>query len=165
MLLATIAAFSQQLKYKSGGVVYNSENKKLSSNEVRALLANNIEALSLYNDGRFKKTWGNVLFYGGLGLVVTNLIVNSTSDNTTVSSYNSNNPYSSPSLHSEKADMTAAIIGGALIAVSIPIKVGFPRKIKAALDKYNTGLADNYSPRHQLTLLASANQIGFKLEF
>ena len=165
MLLATLATFSQQLTYKSGGAVYNAENKKLSPNEVRALLTNNSEALSLYNAGRNKKKWGNVFFYGGLGLVATNLIVSMNTDNTTVSSYNSNNPYSSPSVHSESANMTAAIIGGVLIVASIPIKVGFPKKIKAALDKYNTSLVDSYSPKHQVTLLASANQFGFRLEF
>lgn len=165
MFLATVATFSQQLTYKSGGAVYNGENKKLSPNQVRALLANNSEALSLYNAGRNKKTWGNVLLYGGLGLVATNLIVSANTDNTTVSNYNSNNPYSSPSIHSERANMTAAIIGGALIVASIPIKIGFPKKIKAALDKYNTSLADSYSPKHQVTLLANVNQIGFRLEF
>jgi hypothetical protein len=164
MLLVTFAAFSQQLTYKSGGAVYNGENKKLSPNEVRTLLATNSEALSLYNAGRNKKTWGNVLFYGGLGLVATNLIVSANTDNTTVSSYNSNS-YGSPSVHSESANMTAAIIGGALIVASIPIKIGFPKKIKAALDKYNTGLVDNYSPKHQVTLIASAYQFGFRLEF
>jgi hypothetical protein len=164
MLLATVATFSQQLTYKSGGVVYNSDNKKLSTNEVRTLLANNSEALSLYNAGRNKKTWGNVLFYGGLGLVATNLIVSANTDNTTVSSYN-NNPYSSASVQSEPANMTVAIIGGILLVASIPIKIGFPKKIKAALSKYNTGLADIDSPKHQVTLLASSNQFGFRLEF
>lgn len=97
--------------------------------------------------------------------MATNLIVSANTDNTTVSGYNSNNPYSSPSIQSQRSDMTAAIIGGALIVASIPIKIGFPKKIKAALDKHNAGLVDSYSSKHQVILLASANQFGFKLEF
>lgn len=57
-----LGAYSQQLTYGSGGTVYNAENKKLNSTDVRTLLAVNAEALSLYNSGRNKKTWGNVLF-------------------------------------------------------------------------------------------------------
>jgi hypothetical protein len=50
------------------------KTKKLTSDEVRQVLAKNNEALSEYNAGRNKKTWGNVLFYGGLGLVTVNLV-------------------------------------------------------------------------------------------
>ncbi|MNR43623.1 hypothetical protein D3C85_1622620 [compost metagenome] len=61
--------------------------------------------------------------------------------------------------------MTAAIIGGALLVASIPIKVGYPKKIKSALSKYNDGLADNYISTHKVTLIASTNQVGFRFEF
>ncbi|OXA81897.1 hypothetical protein SAMN05444397_105260 [Flavobacterium aquidurense] len=171
-LLLTLAGYSQQLTYGSGGRVYNSENKKLRTDEVRALLADNAEALSLYNAGRNKKTWGNVLFSGGLGLVAINLVIAMNSDNITSESGTiySNNGYGNPivsytSAHSERANMTAAIIGGALIIASIPIKIGYPRKIKSSLEKYNKGLAETYKPQPKTTLLASANQIGFKIEF
>lgn len=56
-LVLSVSVFSQQLSYRSGGVVYDdAENKKLSTNVVRAYLDNNLEALSLYNAGRKKKT-------------------------------------------------------------------------------------------------------------
>jgi hypothetical protein len=61
--------------------------------------------------------------------------------------------------------MTVAIIGGALIIASIPIKIGYPKKIKLALEKYNSGLADTYKPAPKTTLVASSNQIGFRVEF
>ncbi|MCV9930887.1 hypothetical protein OIU80_01200 [Flavobacterium sp. LS1R47] len=161
-LTLSLTAFSQQLTYKSGGTVYNAENKRLSSDEVRQLLANNSEALSLYNAGRSKKTWGNVLFYGGIGLVATNLIIGMNTDNSTTS-YPGNGYY--PSVKSERTNMTVAIIGGALIVASIPIKIGYPKKIKSALAKYNEGLVENYSPAPKATLLASTNQIGLRIEF
>ncbi|MNQ39552.1 hypothetical protein D3C85_531770 [compost metagenome] len=163
--MTSFASFSQQLQYKSGGTVYSADNKKLSPDEVRKLLSDNTEALALYNAGRSKKTWGNVLFYSGLGLITTNLIVGANTDNTTVSGYNSGNPYSSPSISSERTDMTAAIIGSALLVASIPIKIGYPKKIKSALTKYNDALTDNYIPSPKITLLASTNQVGFRFEF
>lgn len=161
-LMISLAGFSQQLTYGSGGTVYNSENKKVTPEGVRQLLAKNKEALSLYNSGRSKKTWGNVLFYGGLGLVTANLVVGMNSDNTT-SSYSGNGYY--PSVQSERTNMTAAIIGGAMIVASIPIKIGYPKKIKSALGLYNNTLTENYKPGPRTTLLASANQIGFRIEF
>lgn len=162
-LMVSLVSFSQQLTYKSGGAVYSAENKKLSTAEVRNLLSNNKEALLLYNLGRNKKTWGNVLFYGGLGLITTNVVVGMTTDNTSVSSYNSS--YGSPSISSERTDMTAAIVGGALLVASIPIKIGYSKKIKTAITKYNDGLAENHIPSTKITLIASANQLGFKVEF
>ncbi|OXB22495.1 MULTISPECIES: hypothetical protein [Flavobacterium] len=162
-LVLSVSVFSQQLSYRSGGVVYNdAENKKLSSNVVRAYLDTNAEALALYNAGRNKKTWGNVLFYGGSGLVVANLIVGLTQDNTTVS-YASNGY--GPTVKSEPTSFTAAIIGGAMIIASIPIKMGYTRKIKSAIAKYNEGLVENYKPGTKTTLVASGNQIGVRIEF
>ena len=161
-LLLTFAGYSQQLTYGSGGRVYNSENKKLRPDQARALLADNPESLALYNSGRNKKTWGNVLFYGGLGLVATNLVIAMNSDDISTS-YPGNGYYPSP--QSERSNMTAAIIGGALLVASIPIKIGYPRKIKSALEKYNNGLANTYKSEPKTTLLASTNQIGFRIEF
>lgn len=160
--LLALAGYSQQLSYKSGGAVYNSENKKVAPTEVRNILANNTEALALYNSGRRKKTWGNVLFYGGLGLVATNLIIGLNTDNSSTT-YSGNGYY--PSVQSERTNMTAAIIGGALIIASIPIKIGFTKKIKSALEKHNSSLVDNYKSVTKTTLIASSNQVGFRVEF
>lgn len=161
-LMLSLTGFSQQLIYKSGGDVYSSDNKMFSPGGIRKLMENNREALSLYNSGRGKKTWGNVLFYGGLGLVAANVVVGMTTDNTTTS-YPGNGNY--PSVKSERTNMTAAIIGGAMIVASIPVKIGYPKKIKSALDLYNNSLTNKYRTEPRTTLLASANQIGFKIEF
>jgi len=161
-LIISLTGFSQQLTYGSGGTVYNSENTKVTPDGVRQRLKNNKEALSLYNSGRSKKTWGNILFYSGLGLMATNVIVGMNTDNTTTS-YPGNGNY--PSVKSERTDMTAAIIGGAMIVASIPVKIGYPKKIKSALGLYNNSLTDHYKSQPRTTLLASVNQIGFKIEF
>lgn len=161
-LMVSISGMAQQLNYGSGGTVYTSENKKLTSDEVRQLLSKNTEALAEYNAGRNKKTWGNVLFYGGLGLVTVNLATAMTTDNTT-STYNPGDY--SPNIKSERSNLTAAIIGGAMIVASIPIKIGYPKRIKKALGLHNNGTASTFESQPTTTLLASANQIGVRITF
>ncbi|MEP6805716.1 MAG: hypothetical protein ABI892_14405 [Flavobacterium sp.] len=163
--LLTIAVYSQQLTYKSGGRVYDSEDKKVKSNDVRQLMQNNTEALKLYNSGRSKKTFANVFLYGGAALVATNVILemNKGIEETTTVTYPGNGYY--PSIKSEKTNMTAAIIGGVLIIASIPIRIGYSKKVKTAIEKYNAGLADTYKPAPKTTLIASSNKIGVRIEF
>jgi hypothetical protein len=161
-LMISIAGMAQQLNYGTGGTVFTSESKKLTTNEVRQVLAKNSEALAEYNAGRNKKTWGNVLFYGGLGLVTVNLATALTTDNTT-STFNPGDY--SPNIKSERSNLTAAIIGGAMIIASIPIKIGYPKRIKKALGLYNNGTACIYESQPTTTLLASANQIGVRITF
>jgi hypothetical protein len=156
-----LLANSQQLHYGCGGTIYNSENKKVAPQEVRELLVVNTKALDLY-----KKTWGNSLFYGGLALVTTNVIIGFTVSNTTSNgNYDPNNPYSSPSVYTKRTNMTMAIIGGGLIVASIPIKIGYPKKIKKGLDIYNNGLVDNYKSNTTITLIASNDQFGVRIGF
>ncbi|MFH6992976.1 hypothetical protein [Flavobacterium sp. FlaQc-48] len=129
--------------------------------------------MALYNAGRSKKTWGNVLFYGGLGLVATNLIVAMNTDNITSASgtvsYNNgsgSNPVAGyASAQSKPANMTAAIIGGAFILASIPVKIGYLKKVRSAAKKYNGSVADTDQPATTTTLIAGSNQIGVRIEF
>lgn len=159
-LMLTLAGFSQgKLTYGSGGTVYNAEGQKVRTDLVRALMNENAEALALYNSGRNKKTWGNILFYGGIGLAATNLIIEMNKSDMP-KNWDGYGP-----APVERANMTAAIIGSAMIIASIPIKIGYPKKIKAALEKYNAGLADNYKLEPKTTLIASTNQIGLRVEF
>jgi hypothetical protein len=51
----------------NGKVFLNQE--KIDSEKVRALMANNKEALQLYNAGLMKKSFGNILLYGGIATV------------------------------------------------------------------------------------------------
>ncbi len=155
-----LLAFSQQLHYDSGGTVYNSENKKIIPSEMRILLEKNNEALKFYDAGRYKKTWGNVLFYGGLALITTNLIVALNTDNTTYSGSSDN-----PTIQSDRVSGTFAIIGGILVAVSILVKIGYPKKIKLAIENYNKGLVNSYDSKQKLTIIASNQQLGFRFEF
>lgn len=157
-ILFPVVLFSQALHYGSGGTVYDANNQKLRPESVRALLSKNAEALTLYNTARDKKTWGNVLFYGGLGLIATNVVVAANKDETS----NSSNP---SSVKSERSSPTLAIIGGALMVISIPVKIGYPKKIKAAIADYNKGVTSYYKPSPSVSIVASIHQMGLKVQF
>lgn len=160
--ILSAAGFAQQLKYGTAGTVYDSEGKKVKTNTVRAILADNSpEALKLYNAGRSKKTFGNILFYGGLGLIAANVISEMNSDiNDGFTTSNSGMTYTQ-----DRANMTMAVIGGAFLAASIPIKIGYPKRIKKALGIYNAKVAYNDDEKIQTVIVASNNQIGLKVIF
>jgi hypothetical protein len=51
------------------------------------------------------------------------------------------------------------------VVISIPVKIGYPAKIKAAIAEHNKGVAEKYNPILNLSFIASSQQIGFKVEF
>lgn len=147
LLLTTFYSFSQQLKYNSHGGVYNSENIKLSPNEVRELLADNQNLLKLYNSGRSKKTVGNIFLFGGLGLIAADLASGLFSD----SQY--------------PTALTAA--GTVFVIIGIPVKIGYSKKIKTVVLEYNKQLVYN-EPKiniEDISLLANKNGVGFQITF
>ena len=121
---------------------------------VRTLMANNTGALALYNAGREKKTFGSVFLFGGLGLIATNVIIAATTNNNTIACS-----------ATKRADATLGIVGGIMMVVALPIKVGYTKKIKKSLELYNKSITDNYKSAQKFTLLASNQQFGFRFEF
>ncbi len=154
LLIIPFFSFSQDiLTYKSGGRIFNSNNQKLNSDEVRSLLSNNSDALNLYNAGKSKQTLGNILLYGGISTVIINhysIIQNAKNKGDINSSRNI--PY---------------IIGGGLILTAIPIKIGFSKKIKKAVNLTNV---DIKNPKTGFNLestnfISNSNGVGFSFTF
>jgi hypothetical protein len=152
---------AQKLHYGSGGKVLNMDNKIIAPSEVRELLKNNTKALKLYNTGREKKSVGNIMFYGGFGLVISGMYLAGHNNTAKFSKDSQGIPIIEP----RKEDYTLAYIGSAFFIASIPIKIGYPHKIKSALSRYNKGLTDNYKTTQKLTLVASNQQFGFRYEW
>ena len=93
LLTSSFFCFSQDvLTFKSTSRVFNSDNVKLTSTEVRDLFASNPAALRLYNSGKTKQTIGNILLYGGLSTVITKHLVNISDSNIV------NNQYGYPTI-------------------------------------------------------------------
>lgn len=161
-------SYSQNLNYKSNGNVLNDKFEKISPAKVRELLVNNEQLLADYNAGRSKKTAGNILLYGGLGFITSDIIrkifrhdkLSITVDET----------YFPPKIDvqvDKKIKFPSALgyVGLTLVAVSLPIKIGFSKKIKNVVTQYNnqnaTGNID--FERNDLNLIANNNGIGFRL--
>ncbi len=155
LFLSTFQAFSQKIVYKSNGNIVNSENQKISPNQVRDLLKDNQQLLSDYNAGGSKKTVGNILLYGGMGLFLFNSYYQTLNSN---SNYNDNN-------YDNGNPFVLSIVGLASMVVAIPVKIGFSKKIRNVVTEYNNQTATGYNEynKQKLDLIANSNGIGLRL--
>ena len=134
LFFCILQSHAQKLVYKSNGTILNSENQQISPDQVRELLKDNQKLLADYNAGRSKKTIGNILLIGGSALVIGDLIVGATTDgNTTVTGNSIQTESNYPS--------ALTFVGLAAVAVAIPVKIGFSKKIKNVVTEYNNQLA------------------------
>lgn len=162
LFLGSLQSFSQKLIYKSNGNILNSENQKITPDQVRELLANNKKLLAEYNAGRSKKTAGNVLLIGGFGLFTADLIQGITASGITAYPIGGGNY----AIQSEKTYPTAlTYIGVAAIIIAIPIKIGFSKKIRNVVNEYNNQEKLGYSDSNfkKLDFITNSNGIGLRL--
>lgn len=154
LLTSSFLCFSQDvLTFKSTSRVFNSDNVKLTSTEVRDLFETNPEALKLYNVGMTKKTIGNILLYGGISTVVIKHIsaLNRTNDGPNFESY-SNVLY---------------FVGAGAALIAIPIKIGFSKKIKRAVSLMNQDLKNPQTGFNieSTSFISNSNGVGFSITF
>jgi len=162
LFFCTLQSYSQKLVYKSNGNILNSENQKISPDQVRELLKDNQQLLADYNAGRSKKTIGNILLIGGLGFLTADLIHGLTTDKTTVAP---GNYYSIQGVQSEKNyPSVLTYLGFTAIIVAIPVKIGFSKKIKNVVTEYNNQTATGYKQfnKQKLDLITNSNGIGLR---
>lgn len=140
--VCSLQSFSQKLVYKSNGNILNSENQKISPDQVRELLKDNEKLLADYNAGRTKKTVGNVLIIGGFALLTADLLTGLTAD--------------------VKFPTALTYAGLASLIIAIPVKIGFSNKIEKVVTDYNNQLTTGYNiPK--LDLITNSNGIGLRL--
>ena len=152
LLFANFYSFSQKISYTSNGNIQNSEKKNISPNEVRVLLKDNQQLLDNYNAGRDKKTIGNVLLIGGPLLIVTDLILGLTAD------------VGSPNGNQKTYPSVLTYIGFAAIAIAIPVKIGFSKKIRNVVSEFNSLDKVGFVPNdNKLYLISNSNGIGLRL--
>lgn len=162
IFFCSLQSYSQKLVYKSNGNILNSENQKISPDQVRELLKNNQQLLADYNAGRSKKTIGNILLIGGFGFLTVDLIQGLTTDNTT---FTQGNYYSVQGVQSENNfPSVLTYLGFAAIIVAIPVKIGFSKKIKNVVTEYNNQTATGYNEykKQKLDLITNSNGIGLR---
>jgi hypothetical protein len=146
-LLNLSLVYSQTLSLKSGGNIIDSNNQKLTPTEVRTLLNNTPELLNQYDAGRTKKTVGNILMGAGIGFIIGDLASGATQDIT--------------------YPTTFTFIGMAALVIAIPIKIGYSKKIKSAVDGYNKKVAvkDSDFKIESSSVIANQNGIGILFTF
>jgi hypothetical protein len=144
-LLLSLGSFSQQLSLKSGNI-YDSNNKKLSNNDVKQLLATHPQLLEAYNQGRTKASVGGFLLGFGIGFLGADLLTGATQDKVYPSAF--------------------TFVGIASTLISIPVIVGHSKKIKKAIDGYNESLQTKTSFNFDdTTIIANQNGVGMKITF
>jgi hypothetical protein len=159
VLLFTSLSFSQETyTFKSGGRVFEN-NERLNSIEVNKKFSSNSEILKLYNNGRNRKTAGNLLLWGGIG---TGIIKFLSDTNQNVEQDNRGN------IKVKQTSNVLYFVTGSMVLIAIPIKIGFQKKIKKSiilmndemkLQKQNTGI------NFESNIIANANGVGLKLTF
>jgi hypothetical protein len=146
-LLITTISFCQKIIYSGNGNIIDGQSNKLKPAEVEALLKDNEVLLRSYIAGRSKKSVGNVMLYGGLGLIVTDLAIGAFSDTEYPTFF--------------------TIVGGITTLIAIPVKLGYQKKIKNVVDEYNASIGFS-EPRKidpQLHIVPSTNGLCMRLTF
>ena len=161
LFFCSLQSFSQKLVYKSNGTILNSENQKISPDQVRELLKDNEKLLADYNAGRTKKTFGNILLIGGLGFLTADLIQGATASGMTAVPVGGGYY----ALQTEKTYPTAlTYVGVIAVIVAIPVKIGFSKKIKNVVTEYNNLMVTGYNQfnKQKLDLITNSNGIGLR---
>ena len=147
---------SQKLVYKSNGNILNNENQQLSPDQVRKLLKDNQKSLANYNAGRLKKTIGNVLIVSGSVFLVVGTFSYALSglDAGMDPEYDGDNYRNIPK--------AIALVGLAELLISIPVKIGFSKKIENVVTDYNNQNDTGYN-KPKLDFITNSNGIGLRL--
>jgi hypothetical protein len=169
LFFCSFQSYSQKLIYKSNGTITDTENNKISPKKVRELLKDNEKLLADYNAGRRKKTIGNLMLYGGLGMVVFDLgrvaVDNAFSDGFSAI-VSAGIPGSESGTSGRRAKPSAATyIGLAAIVVAIPVKIGFSKKIENVVTEFNNKASTGYKQvsNQKLDLITNSDGIGLRL--
>jgi hypothetical protein len=164
LLFCSVASFSQTLIYKSNGNILNAANEKISPDQIRELFKENEKLLADYNAGRSKKTAGNILLCVGSGFVIADIYRRIYKPDVYEYSFKQSTFYQTIEaklIKEIKFPSALGYIGFTLIAVAVPIKIGFSKKIKNVVTDYNNQSAIGYN-KPKLDLITNANGIGLR---
>jgi hypothetical protein len=166
ILLFGLTAFSQETYHsKNNGSVFDSNNKEVSPVKMREILANNSKALEIYNAGRTKKTLGNMLLWGSIIPLSVFLRDAIRDTNGEVIGYQTTQyggqgiPIMGP------VSKVPLILGGAMIIAAIPIKIGFSKKVKKAVDLINEPPPKTVGNIESSSMILNQNGLGLAIKF
>ncbi len=141
--------FSQQIyTSKNGSILEN--GKKINSEYLQSAFGQNQNIINLYNEGKTKQIIGNVLFYGGLSTIIIKHISVINKANNSRGTVSINN--------------TMYFVGLGMVAASIPVKIGYTKKIKTATALMNEEISKQ-KKEESLNLIINQNGIGIGINF
>lgn len=141
----SILIHAQNLQYESNGRIVDDMKNKLSVNQVKALLSDNKELLKNYTDARTKKDVGNVLLYGGLTILATDLSIG----------------FFGPKVVDYPTGLT--IVGALSMIIAVPVKIGYSKRIKKVVDDYNATNGVGYYNIEKLEFISDNSGVGLRL--
>lgn len=157
LLFISSLSFSQEIyTFKSRGRVYEN-GKRIYSTEIETYFGHKPEIIKLYNNGMNKKHIGNLLIWTGIGTGFIKL----------VSDFNE--PLLAPYGQVAKQHSNVLYyVSAGIVLIAIPIKIGYPSKIKKAVKLMNEEInsqKQNTGNNIETNIIANANGIGLKLTF
>ena len=147
ILFLGLQTFGQKITYLGNGNISDSNSVKITPEQVEALLKDNDDLLRSYVGARSKKSVGNIMLYGGLAMVATDLAIMSNQET--------------------KAFSLLTLLGGITTLIGIPVKMGFSKKIKNVVNEYNSknGYTYNYENDPKLEVITNNFGLGMRLSF
>lgn len=129
-----------------GGYKYTQNDELMSLGDIASIIESNTDAFALMKKGRTNRSLAAVLGFTGGGLIGWQL---------------------GSELGGGKANWTLAGVGAGLIIVGIPISSGANKKIKQAVDLYNSSLnATSYNAFNpEYNIIANGNGLGLSINF
>lgn len=142
-------AFSQNIYTSKNGKILEN-GKKIDKNYIETAFSN-AEILKQYNAGKTKQFLGNFLFYGGIGTVAIKHL----------SMLSKHKGAKNPDTNN-----TMYFVGFGMIATSIPVKIGYSKKIKKAAELMNEEIKNQkQSSIESVNIIANENGFGVSLKF
>ncbi len=174
-LLSLMQVKGQTLEFKNSQKILL-EGQKKSKEQVFKIMENNPEALQLYKQGKSLRTWGDVTFFGGIGIALGGILLNQcTTIGDKEKKINGGWYGYSGYTYTEKDNtlsIVSAAIGGGLLIATIPLKISGKKKIKQSIEKYNNGLQSvsdsqfrKSSANYNWAVINNNKGLGVKLTF
>ena len=163
-LSLSFTSFSQEIfVYKSGGKILQN-GVVVPPNKVREILSTNQHALEIYNAGRVKKTFGNILLTGGLVLLPSYYLYYAANNGT--NKVSGNNPSTATIIGKNEVSTVPLYLAGAMIIIAIPIKLGFSNKIRDVVKLMNEDVNKQKTTFiESADFIANSNGIGVSIGF
>ena len=156
-LLLSCMFYSQETyTFKSGGRVFEN-GERIKTSQIESTFKDKPEIVNLYKSGRTKKTVGNVFLYSGIGIIALKHYDRVKNQN--VDAYGNT---------TKKESNVMYFVGAGISIVSIPIKIGFQKRIKKSVALMNEDANSKIKStgfNYETNIMANSNGFGLKITF